>query len=66
MASGHSIDADECVVDLAIDHPELVEVFQRLGIEGTCGGKSLRAACDYRGLVLSVVLESCEARLRER
>ena len=60
MGSGYRIDADESIVDLVIDHPTLIDVFQQLSIEYTCGGKSLRAACEQRGLVPAEVIQMCQ------
>jgi regulator of cell morphogenesis and NO signaling len=44
-----------------IDHPETLAVFQELGIDCSCGGKSLGYACRERGIYGERVL----ARLRE-
>lgn len=59
-----SIDLDGCVPDLVVDYPSLLAVFQRLGIEYTCGGKSLRTACRERGLDPSAVVRECETILQ--
>ena len=51
-------DLDESVADWVIDHPHAASVFQRLGIDYCCGGKSLRYACHQAGLdPENVVLE---------
>lgn len=44
------------VPDWVIDHPETLAVFQRLGIDYSCGGKSLEFACRERGLIEQNVL----------
>jgi regulator of cell morphogenesis and NO signaling len=38
------------VPDWVIDHPETLAVFQELGIDFCCGGKSLGFACREHGL----------------
>lgn len=38
------------VPDWVIDHPEALAVFQELGIDCSCGGKSLGFACREQGL----------------
>ena len=38
------------VPDWVIDHPETLVVFQELGIDFSCGGKSLGFACREQGL----------------
>ena len=53
-------DLDASIVDWVIDHPASVAIFEQLGIDYCCGGKSLRYACRERGLDAEVVL----ARLR--
>lgn len=49
-------DLDESVSDWVIDHPHLTPVFQQLGIDYCCGGKSLRYACRQAGLAPEDVL----------
>lgn len=49
-------DLDTAVIDWVIEHPETLAVFQRLGIDYTCGGKSLAFACRERGLEPESVL----------
>ncbi|WP_397570321.1 DUF542 domain-containing protein [Schlesneria sp. T3-172] len=51
-----SCDLDTSVPDWIIEHPETLTVFQKLGIDSSCGGKSLRYACQQEGLDASVVL----------
>jgi uncharacterized protein DUF542 len=45
-----SCDLDTSVPDWVIEHPETLAVFQELGIDYSCGGKSLAYACRERGL----------------
>jgi iron-sulfur cluster repair protein YtfE (RIC family) len=45
-----SCDLDTAVPDWVIDHPETLSIFQELGIDYHCGGKSLAYACHERGL----------------
>ena len=59
-----NIDLDGSVPELVVDYPPLLAVFQRLGIEYTCGGKSLRTACCERGLEPDAVVKECEAILQ--
>jgi len=51
-----SCDLDTSVPDWVIDHPETLAVFRELGIDCSCGGKSLAYACRERGLDAEVVL----------
>ncbi|MBV12203.1 DUF542 domain-containing protein [Rubinisphaera sp.] len=41
---------DASVPDWVIDHPEALAVFQKLGIDYSCGGKSLGFDCREQGL----------------
>lgn len=52
---------ESSVPDWVIDHPETLALFQELGIDYSCGGKSLEFACRERGLPVLGVL----ARLQE-
>ena len=54
-------DLDSSVPDWVIEHPETLIVFQKLGIEYSCGGKSLRYACQEKGLDGNTVM-SCLLR----
>ena len=49
-------DLDTSVPDWLIDHPESLAVFQELGIDCSCGGKSLGYACRQQGLDAEAVL----------
>lgn len=42
--------AETSVPDWIIDHPETLAVFQELGIDYSCGGKSLEFACREQAL----------------
>lgn len=55
-----SCDLDTSVPDWIIDYPETMAVFEELGIDYSCGGKSLAYTCKERGLNMETVL----ARLR--
>ena len=52
-----SCDLDTLVPDWIIDHPETLAVFQKLGIDYSCGGRSLVYACRERGLDAAMVLK---------
>ena len=49
---------DSSVPDWVIEHPETLAVFQNLGIDYCCGGKSLEFACREQGLDVDTVLKS--------
>ena len=49
-------DLDLSVADWVIDHPYAARVFDELGIEYCCAGKSLGYACRERGLDPQTVL----------
>ena len=61
----NEIDLDASVPDLVVDHPQLLRLFQELGVEFTCGGKSLRTACLARDLNPAIVASRCEELLRD-
>jgi hypothetical protein len=44
------VDVDSSVPDWLIEHPALLPLFQELGIDYCCGGKSLQTACREQGL----------------
>jgi iron-sulfur cluster repair protein YtfE (RIC family) len=50
------------VPDWVIDRPESLRVFEELGIDYSCGGKSLETACRERGLDLREVIKRIEGR----
>lgn len=49
-------DADSTVPDWVIEYPATLAIFDELGIDSSCGGKSLAFACIQRGLDLESVL----------
>ena len=51
-----SCDLAASVPDWVIDHPETLIVFQELGIDYCCGGKSLEYACREQGFDAAVVM----------
>lgn len=57
-------DLDTSVPDWVIEHPTSLAVFQELGIDYCCGGKSLAHACRERGLDAKTVLAKIIRRIR--
>jgi regulator of cell morphogenesis and NO signaling len=51
------------VTDWVIEHPETLAVFQELGIDYSCGGKSLEFACRERGFDERDVLSRLHQRI---
>lgn len=51
-------DLGTSVPDWIIEHPETLAVFQELGIDYSCGGKSLEYACRTQGLDPNAVLDT--------
>ena len=51
-------DFDTAVTDWVIEHPETLAVFKDLGIDHSCGGKSLAYASRERGLDVHLVLSN--------
>lgn len=47
---------ESSVPDWIIDHPETTMVFQKLGIDTCCGGKSLEYLCQIQGLDQDILL----------
>lgn len=43
-------DLEISVPDWLIEHPEVLTVIQKLGIDCSCGGKSLEYACQELGI----------------
>ena len=56
-------DLDTSVPDWIIEHPETHPLFQELGIDYCCGGKSLEYACQERRLDENEVLEKLRRRI---
>ncbi len=59
-------DLDTPVPDWIIEHPETLAAFQELGIDCSCGGKSLAYACGQRGLNPAMVLTKLNRCLQQR
>lgn len=58
-------DLDTAVPEWVIEHPESLSVFQELGIDYCCGGKSLAAACRERGLDTAMVMRKLKALIED-
>jgi iron-sulfur cluster repair protein YtfE (RIC family) len=54
-------DHETSAPDWVIEHPQCLAVFEELGIDYSCGGKSLEFACQERGLDVKQVM----ARLQQ-
>lgn len=59
-------DLDSSIPDWVIEYPESTEVFNRLGIETSCGGKSLEFLCIERDLSPQAVLLELETIIRSK
>jgi iron-sulfur cluster repair protein YtfE (RIC family) len=46
----------DAVTEWAIEHPEVIPIFEKHGIDYCCPGKSLANACQQRGADLHLVL----------
>jgi iron-sulfur cluster repair protein YtfE (RIC family) len=53
---------ETAVPDWVIDRPESLAVFEELGIDYSCGGKSLETACRERGLDVREVIKRIDGR----
>jgi iron-sulfur cluster repair protein YtfE (RIC family) len=53
-------DLDTSVPDWVIEHRETLRVFEELGIDCSCGGKSLAYACHERQLAVEKVLSELQ------
>jgi iron-sulfur cluster repair protein YtfE (RIC family) len=53
----HECGPETSVPDWVIDRPESLRVFEELGIDYSCGGKSLETACRERGLDVREVIK---------
>jgi len=58
------VDESSSVPDWIIEYPALLSYFQQIGIDYSCGGKSLGVACCERGLDAVEVIRQCEQLLR--
>lgn len=54
------VDETSSVPDWIIEYPALLSYFEQLGIDYSCGGKSLEIACGERGLNIGDVIKQCE------
>ena len=59
-------DLETSVSDWVIEQPATLTIFQQLGIDYTCGGKSLAYACRQRGLDEQAVLAKLYGCLDEQ
>ena len=57
------VDETSSVPDWLIEYPALLSYFEQLGIDYSCGGKSLDVACRERGLHAAEVIRACEQLL---
>jgi iron-sulfur cluster repair protein YtfE (RIC family) len=60
-----NVDLDSSVPDWLIEYPRLLTLFESIGIDYCCGGKSLRTACLERGLLPPEVLARCDSSLNQ-
>lgn len=58
-----SCDVETAVPDWVIEHPETLAVFQELGIDYCCGGKSLEFACREQGHDVNQVMSKLRQRI---
>lgn len=56
-------DLETSVADWAIDYPAAVPIFESLGIDYCCGGKSLRHACAQAGREPETVFKQLQAAI---
>jgi regulator of cell morphogenesis and NO signaling len=58
-------DLETPIPDWIIEHPETLAVFQELGLDFSCGGKSLGYLCERQGLDRNAVLETLLRKIEE-
>ncbi len=58
-------DLETPIPDWIIEHPETLAVFQELGLDFSCGGKSLRYTCERQGLDGNGVLETLYRKIED-
>lgn len=58
-------DLETSVPDWIIEHPETLAVFQELGIDTSCGGKSLEYACEERRLDACAIFGKLQRRIED-
>jgi iron-sulfur cluster repair protein YtfE (RIC family) len=61
--SDDACDLETSVADWVIEHPAVLGVMERLGIDYNCGGTSLEWACRRRGLDPAAVLQQFDEQL---
>ena len=47
---------EDSIVDWVTEYPESIAVFEKYGIDYSCGGKSLRYVCAQKSLSPSAIL----------
>lgn len=50
-------DLDTSIPDWIMEHPQTQSVFDELGVDTSCGGKSLQYVCHHLGLSPPAVLQ---------
>ncbi|SMP61617.1 regulator of cell morphogenesis and NO signaling [Neorhodopirellula lusitana] len=58
-------DLDTPLPDWIIEHPETTSVFSQLGLDISCGGKSLQYVCRHQGLNPTDVLKQLQTILAD-
>jgi len=59
-------DLDTSIPEWIIDHPETAVIFEQLGLDASCGGKSLKYVATRKGLNPQVVLSKLKQQIRRR
>lgn len=62
----NDLDLHSSIVDWCIEYPETLPLFEKLGIDYCCGGKSLAYACQQRELNPEAVLIQLEQAIASR
>jgi len=62
----HSPDLDSSLPDWVIECPPALRVFEHIGLDYSCGGKSLEFVCRERGLDPTEVLNELLSLLPEQ
>jgi iron-sulfur cluster repair protein YtfE (RIC family) len=57
---------DTPVPDWVIEHPAALAMFEELGLDYSCGGKSLAYTCEERGVNAHEVLQELQRRIGRR
>jgi regulator of cell morphogenesis and NO signaling len=60
------LDLDTSAADWAVEHPAATRLFEELGIDYSCAGKSLGYVCRQRGLDPHAVLTQLRRALEDR